>query len=81
MSPHPDLVGSRGLGRGGQAVGGDGLVMVAIGDADAVAALLAAAAWRVSEDEVRVQINRPDQARAFAKVKTTWLVIASAEIA
>jgi hypothetical protein len=30
-------------------------------------------AWRVSDDEVRVQINRPDMARAFAKVKTTWL--------
>jgi hypothetical protein len=30
-------------------------------------------AWRVSEDEVRVQINRPDMARAFAKVKSAWL--------
>jgi hypothetical protein len=30
-------------------------------------------AWRVSDDEVRVQINRPDMARAFAKVKSAWL--------
>ena len=28
------------------------------------------AAWRVSEDEVRVQINRPDLAKAFAKIKS-----------
>ena len=50
MSPHPDLVGSRGLGRGGQAVGGDGLVMVAIGGADAVAALLAPTETRLVHD-------------------------------
>ena len=29
-------------------------------------------AWRISDDEVRVQINRPDLARAFAKVKSVW---------
>jgi len=27
-------------------------------------------AWRVGDDEARVQVNRPDLARAFAKVKT-----------
>jgi hypothetical protein len=26
-------------------------------------------AWRVADDEVRVQVNNPDIARAFAKVK------------
>jgi len=30
------------------------------------------AAWRVSDDEVRVQINSPDMARAFAKEKGAW---------
>jgi hypothetical protein len=30
-------------------------------------------AWRVSEDEVRVQVNNPDIARAFAKVKGVGL--------
>ena len=28
------------------------------------------AAWRVTDEEVRVQVNRPDLARAFAKVKS-----------
>lgn len=28
------------------------------------------AVWRMDEDEVRVQVNRPDLAKAFAKVKT-----------
>ena len=31
------------------------------------------AAWRVSEDEVRVQVNRPDMAKAFAKIKGVGL--------
>lgn len=29
-------------------------------------------AWHVGENEVRVQINRPDLAKAFAKVKGAW---------
>jgi len=29
-------------------------------------------AWRTSDDEVRVQVNRPDLAKAFAKVKGVW---------
>ena len=29
-------------------------------------------AWSVRDDEVRVQVNRPDLARAFAKVKGVW---------
>ncbi len=29
-------------------------------------------AWRVNDDEVRVQINQPDVARAFAKVNGVW---------
>jgi hypothetical protein len=29
-------------------------------------------AWCVGDGEVRVQINRPDMARAFAKVKGAW---------
>jgi hypothetical protein len=40
---HPDLVGRGGLRGLGQAVGSDGVVVVAIGGADAVAALLATA--------------------------------------
>jgi hypothetical protein len=28
------------------------------------------AAWRMDEEEVRVQVNRPDLAKAFAKVKS-----------
>jgi hypothetical protein len=32
------------------------------------------AAWRVSDDEVRVQVNRPDIARAFAALKSVSLV-------
>ena len=39
----PDLVGSSGLGSFGQAVGGDGLVVVTVGGLDPIAALLAAA--------------------------------------
>jgi hypothetical protein len=27
-------------------------------------------AWRVDDDEVRVQVNRPDIAKAFARVKS-----------
>ena len=40
---HPELVGRGGLGRLGQAIGGNGLVVVAVGGLDAIAALLAAA--------------------------------------
>jgi hypothetical protein len=29
-------------------------------------------AWCIGNDQVRVQINRPDLARAFAKVKGVW---------
>ena len=29
-------------------------------------------AWSVRDDEVRVQINQPELARAFAKVKGVW---------
>jgi hypothetical protein len=41
--PHPDLVGSNGLGHDSQAVGCDRLNMVAIGGKDALTAPLAAA--------------------------------------
>jgi hypothetical protein len=30
-------------------------------------------AWRVADDEVRVQVNRPDMAKAFAKLKGVGL--------
>jgi hypothetical protein len=30
-------------------------------------------AWTVGEDETRVQIQSPDMAKAFAKVKGVWL--------
>jgi len=30
-------------------------------------------AWRVNDEEIRVQVNRPDLARAFAKVKAARL--------
>jgi hypothetical protein len=29
-------------------------------------------AWCVGNDQVRVQINRPDLARAFTKIKDAW---------
>src|SRR6185503_9892819 len=40
---HPELVGGSGLGSLGQVVGGDGLVVVAVGGLDPIAALLSAA--------------------------------------
>jgi hypothetical protein len=30
-------------------------------------------AWRVNDEEIRVQVNRPDIARAFAKLKSARL--------
>lgn len=30
-------------------------------------------AWRTGEEEVRVQMHRPEMAKAFSKVKGVWL--------
>src|SRR2546421_3786320 len=39
----PELIGSRSLGSFSQTIGGDGLIMVAVGGLDAIAAFLATA--------------------------------------